>query len=506
MLSARSPHPLAAIAFVLMALIASLLGTAVVSAAQAATIASSVTGFTGGPVIAPDGRVVVGERRGDGALRLLAIVPGTSAAVRPVAFPPLAGPRDFSLLNLAGSGSTVTATYDTFRYEGARGIAGRRKLTSLAFAVLPAVDPLGACAPARSQLTELTAAGDGFVATVGEDCAPDRTTLRIRTAQGTHVIRAQLGPGDRTDFTPDISDLRAAGAMVAWIETRLPVSGPGPTITLVVARGASGEILLRTRLDDFAYAIGLGPDGTVVLPSLADCSIGAISPAAPTLRRIGLPAGLCPLPSGAAIVAGGRVLYPTLGGYASTDGRGAAHFLHDTAGSRSQIAFDGRTAYVTRIDCDADRLVSVDLVAAGTPPALPLPTLRSCPVRRASPSRLSSTPSGRVNIGLRCAAGCRGTLRLVQQRRGGRERRVASVAYASRPGTFVVRPRIVAYARALAGCSGGLRVNAVLFPAADDRTVAARGKGLGAYRISSRSRCRRSGGPSFRTPAPGPRP
>ena len=111
-----------------------------------------------------------------------------------------------------------------------------------------------------------------------------------------------------------------------------------------------------------------------------------------------------------------------------------------------------------------------------------------------------------MNIQLRCPAGCRGTLRLVQQRRGGHERRIASMDHASRPGTFVVRPRIAAYARALAGCSGGLRVNAVLFPAADDRTVAATGKGLGAYRISSRSRCRRTGGPAFRAPAPGPRP
>jgi len=226
--------------------------------------------------------------------------------------------------------------------------------------------------------------------------------------------------------------------VVAWVQTRLPVSGPGPTITLVVAPGATGEILLR-------------------------------------------------MPSGAAIVAGGRILYLTFCGYASTDGRGAAHFLRDTAGSRSQIALDGRTAYVTRIVCDADRLVSVDPVAAGTPPALPLPTLRSCPVRRASPSRLSRTPSGRVNIGLRRPAGCRGTLRLVQQRRGGHERRIASMDHASRPGTFVVRPRIAAYARALAGCSGGLRVNAVLFPAADHRTVAATGTGLGAY-ASARGR------------------
>lgn len=502
MLSARSSHLTFAITLVLAALVAC---TGFVSGARAATIASSVQGFTGGPVLGPNGRVIVGEHRGNGALRVLSIASATAGSAQLVAFGPLPDPRDHALLHLDGSGATITGTYGTFRLTGAREVFLGRKLTSRVFTISPGLASLGSCTPARSQLTELAAAGDGFAATVGEDCAPDRSTLRIRTAQGTHVIRAELGPGDRTDFTPDISDLRATGPVVAWVETRLPVSGPGPTITLVVARGATGEILLRTRLDDFAYAIGLGPDGTVVLPNLADCSIGAISPAAPTLRRIGLPAGLCPLPAGAAIVAGGRVLYLTFGGYASTDGRGAAHFLRDTAGSRSQIAFDGRTAYVTRIDCDADRLVSVDPVAAGTPPALPLPTLRSCPVRRASPSRLSSTPSGLVSIGLRCPAGCRGTLRLVQQRVGGRERRVGTVDYASGPGRVVVRPRIAAFARALAGCSGGLRVNAVLFPASDDRTVPARGKGLGTYRINSRSRCRRSGGPAFTAPAPGPR-
>ncbi len=503
--SARSPHRFAAIALVLTALVASLLGSAVVPGAQAASIAMSTAGFTAGPVLAPDGRVIVGEHLGNGALRVLSVKPGTAGAAQLLAFGPLPGPRDYALLDLDASGATVTGTHSSFRYVGAREVFIGRKLTSRVFTLAPRLESLGSCAPA-SQLDVLAAAGDGFVATVGADCSPDRTTLRIRTAQGTHVIRAELGPGDRTDFTPHISDMRASGPALAWVEMRLPVSGPGPTFTLVVARGATGEVLLRTQLHDFVYAMGLGVDGTVVLPSLADCSIGVVSPAAPVLRRIALPAGLCPQPSGASVVAGGRILYPTAGGYASTDGQGAAHFLRDSAGIRSQLAFDGTTGYATRLDCDADRLVSVDPDAAGTPPGLPLPTLRSCPVRRSGTPRARLTPTGRVGIRLRCPAGCRGTLRLVQQRRGGRERRVASISYAEAAGTFVLRPRIAAYARALAGCSGGLRVNAVLFPASDDRTVAAPGKGLGAYRISSRSRCRRTGGPAFTAPAPGPRP
>ena len=51
MLSARSPHPLAAFAIVLATLIVVLLGTALAPVAQAATIATSTSGFTGGPVL-----------------------------------------------------------------------------------------------------------------------------------------------------------------------------------------------------------------------------------------------------------------------------------------------------------------------------------------------------------------------------------------------------------------------------------------------------------------------
>ena len=509
MLSARSSHPHAAIALalVLAALTFSLLAIVAAPGAHAATIASSVRGYAAGPVLSGDGRVVVAEHGGKGALHLLAIDPRTAASPRLAYFAPLAGPRDFAVLQLEGSGGILTATHDTFRHVGRPGMAGLpQKLTSRVITNQPGLSELGACAPARSTLQEQAAGGDGFVASVGEDCAANRSTLRIRTPQGTHTIPALLGPNDRPDFAPNISELRATGPMVAWVEMRLPITGIGPTLTLVVARGATGEILLRTPLDDFAYGLGLAADGTVVLPRPTDCSLRVVSPAQPAMRRIALPVALCPSAPGSVAAAGGRILYPVSGGYAIADAAGAAHFLRDSAGSRSPIAFDGTTAYVTRVDCDADRLLSVDPALAGAPPPLPPATLRSCPVRRASPSRLSATPSGRVSIALRCPAGCRGTLRLVQQRRGGRERRVASVDYAVPAGQVVLRPRIAAYARALAGCRGGLRVNAVLFPAFDDRTVAAPGKGLGVYRISARTRCRHTGGPAFKSPAAGPRP
>ena len=260
MLSARSPHPLAAFAIVLATLIVVLLGTALVPVAQAATIATSTSGFTGGPVLTANERVVIGEHRGDGALRVAVIAPTTGVTAYPVAFPALAGPRDFARLNLAGVGATVTGTYDTFQSVGARGIVGQRKLTGRMFTLGPQLGSLGSCVPATSQLMHgLAAAGDGFVATVGEDCATDRTTLRIRTAQATHVIRATLGPGDRTDFTPDIFDLRATGPALAWVEMHLPVSGPGPTLTLAIARGATGEVLLRTPIEAFPPAMGSAP-------------------------------------------------------------------------------------------------------------------------------------------------------------------------------------------------------------------------------------------------------
>ena len=502
MLSARSPHPLAAVAF----LLAALLTAGATAGAQAATIASSVSGYAAGPVLAPDGRVVIGEHRGNGAVRVLAIDPRTRSSAQLAAFPPLADGRLFTQLNLAGSGHIVTATAGVFGRGSGVAALIPRKLMSRVMTILPTSSTLAVCAPATSQLGEFAAGGDGFVATVGEACAQTRDAVRVRTPQGAYTIPTVLGPDDRPDFGVDISDLRATGPVLAWVEMRLPISGPGPTTTLVIARGATGEILLRTPVEAFPLALGLGADGTVALPSFENCAIRVVSPAAPGPRDLALPAGLCPLPTGTAVVAGGRIVYPATGGYAVTDGTGSARFVRDTAGSQSALAFDGTTAYATRVDCDADRLIRVDPNAAGPPPGLPLPTLRSCPVRRSGPSRLRATPSGRVGLGLRCPAGCRGTLRLVQQRRRGRERRVATVDYANGAGRFVVRPRIAPFARALAGCSGGLRVNAVLFPAADDRTAAAPGKGLGVYRIGSRARCRRGGGPAFRAPFSGPRP
>ena len=57
----------------------------------------------------------------------------------------------------------------------------------------------------------------------------------------------------------------------------------------------------------------------------------------------------------------------------------------------------------------------------------------------------------------------------------------------------------------LAAFTSVLAALIVVLLASDDRTVPARGKGLEAYRINSRSRCGRRGGPAFGAPAPAPR-
>jgi hypothetical protein len=137
-----------------------------------------------------------------------------------------------------------------------------------------------------------------------------------------------------------------------------------------------------------------------------------------------------------------------------------------------------------RLDCDEDRLLAADADAA----ARPLPTLEQtrgqpCPVRRFGAGRVRVARDGRAPIALRCAHGCRGTLRLVQQRRGRSERLIGQATYVHRPGTALVRVPVARYARALAGCSGGLRANAVVFPIRASPLTGAQ-RGLGIYRIS----------------------
>jgi hypothetical protein len=511
--SARPIHP--AIAPILA--IALLLAAAafVVPRAGAAVIASSVPGFEGGPALAGDGRVVVGERRGNGALRVFAIDPRTGVQTGLTSFGPLGDPTTYPELNITGSGAIVTMTRDEFRQVGAGGgeQAQPTPLSTRALTLLPSLVPLGACGPPlRTAFPELDAAGgEGFVATVGDACGVSRSAVLIRTANGNVTIPAPSGTGDAS-YPPDIYDLHATGPMLAWVQAHLD-TGSQVQRELVVASGATGRILLRIALD--GELVGLGADGTAVLSSFPGCALRVVSPAAPVPRSLQLPAGLCPGPAtsrgqGAVALAGGRIAYAAGSGYAVTDPGGGAHPLADARINGligSPVAFDGRTVFVVRADCDADRLLAVDASVAG--PALPPASgPASCPVRRAGPGRLRVGRDGRVSIGLRCAAGCRGTLRLVEQRRGRRERLAGSGDYTVAAGKVVVRAGLARWSRRLAGCAGGLRVTAIVHPVGPDHVsaTAGRGKGLGAYRLLSRARCRRGGGPAFTAPRPGPRP
>jgi hypothetical protein len=313
--------------------------------------------------------------------------------------------------------------------------------------------------------------------------------------------------------------LRAAGPMVGWIETHYP--GGRPASWAVVGRAATGQVLLRVPLDEVFVFWTLGSDGTVVFIT-GGCAMRVASPAAPATRTFTLPAQLCPAigpDTNPLSIADGRVVYAASSSavasadrFAVTDLRGAAHAVAEAstgpAGALSQTAFDGRTAYVVRIDCDADRLLAIDADATVSLPPATRSTAERCPVRRAGSALLRVAPDARVRVALRCPHGCRGTLRLVEQRRGRRERPAGQVRYVAGAGSVVVRPRIARYARALAGCSGGLRVAAILHPIGARRGPATSdlGHGFGTFRIVSRSRCRHAGGPAFTPRQPGPRP
>ncbi len=486
---------------------------AVAAPAQAGVIAQSVSGFEGGPGLGADGRVVVGERRGNAALAVLAIDPVTTVVSQLTTFAPVADPAIYSTLDIAGTGGIVTAKRQLHRTPVQFAFAED------ASSVLPSVVPLATCTGAPRIGPYLEAAGgDGFVAELRADCGAAPPVVLVRTASTTGTIPLTPVATERT-FPGAMFGLRAAGPMVGWIETHYP--GGLPSATVIVARAATGQVVLRVPLSNAMFVTwALAPDGSIVFVD-GSCAMSVASPAAPVARTFALAPGLCPAigPVSAPMgFAGGRVVYAAsnsaAGGarFAVTDLQGAAHALAATssgpAGSLPQTALNGATAYVVRIDCDADRLVALDIDATPSVAPASQSTGERCPVRRAGSSRLRVTRRMTVRIALRCPHGCRGTLRLVEQRRGRRERPIGQAPYATPGGTVVVRPRIAGYARARAGCAGGLRVAAIVHPigAHNGPPTSDLGRGLGTFVIVSKSRCRRAGGPAFTKRQHGPRP
>jgi hypothetical protein len=515
-LTVSSARSRATPAFSLAVLAATLLA-ATAPRAGAAAVASSARGFEGGPALASDGRVVVGELRGNGALAILAVDPATHGVTQVGAFAPLSDPLTYNNLGVSGTGGAVTTSL--IRWREATGVQSGPEQdipvpkSSRVMTILPAVSTLFACSR-RGRFSEPDAAGgDGFVASIGDECAETSTAVTIRTAGATLTIPAAAEtPFAGDPPTPNITSLRAAGPMVAWVEQHRAVPGGVISRTIVVARGATGQVLLRTPIPEYPSQVGLGADGTVAFTGVF-CALGVVSPAAPRLRTIKLPPDLCAYSQSARslAVAGERIVYGASTGYAILDLREAAPRPLADARPRggnvgSPVAFDGSTVFVVRPDCDADRLFAIDADAA----AGPLPTReqtqeRPCPVRRSGSGRVRVGHDGLARVALRCAEGCRGTLRLVQQRRGRRERLIGEATYFHGAGTVVVRVRVATYARALAGCSGGLRATATVFPSRNSpRTLGPHG--IGAYRLTSSARCRRTGGPPFTRPRRGPRP
>ena len=224
-------------------------------------------------------------------------------------------------------------------------------------------------------------------------------------------------------------------------------------------------------------------------------------------HRSCFPAGCVPMSSSArprSRSPAGRIVYRSIGpqgaGYAVSDLQGAAHPLAEIGrGSRRERH---RSPSTVARPSSCARTATPTGCWRSTPTSSPMarPSARARSSREKTTGRLRVARDRSVRIDLRCAAGCRGELRLVEQRHGRRERLVGRAAFVGDPGRVSVRPQIARWARARAGCRGGLRVAAVLFPHGAAR------RGLGFYRIVSRSRCRRTGGPPFRAPLPAPRP
>ena len=327
---------------------------------------------------------------GSGARRIIAVDPATRAVSELAAFPALIDPQTYPELTVTGTGGIVTAALSVFhtvpKPTNPEEQASPILLETRTMTVLPELAALGRCTPNVMLAPSLAAAGGtDFVASIGDACwpssvpsAPSRAAVRLRTAAGTLTIPAATGPADQW-FAPEITDLRVTGPMVAWVETALPALGSQLQRTLVVAGGATGQVLLRVPFGRFPLMLGLGADGTVVLTRTVDdfpCAANIVSPAAPSLRRITLAPPFCANWNAPVAVSGRRFVYATGGGYGVSDLNGTVHPLTEANGANtgiggSPVALDGQTAFVVRTDCDADRLLAVDASAPGSGAAGP---------------------------------------------------------------------------------------------------------------------------------------
>ena len=476
---------------------------------QARVVATSTTGFVAGPALAADGRLVVGERHGGGDIAAVVIDPAGARAPQTLAVFAAAPAGSLTSVTLTGTGGVVGVQRDA-RVFGDPRIGGTELRSSQGRTLLPSA-VLGACPhPFPFSPGFAVAGGGGFAATLGEDCGAVGGPIRVHGLGG--VVTLPAAPGGQTSL------LRAAGRYVAWAEVT-----PGPPIAyaVVLADALTGTVLLRIPTAGHLGAddLAVGADGTLAwiaearFPGCAGVLFAA-SVAQPAARELSGPQTPCPFGAGshsghgAIAIAGGRVVYPSSPAFAVTDGSGTGNLVADLPalnGAAGPIAFDGRTLYGVRNDCDADRLLAADVTAGGpAPTAVTAPDGPDCPAARTGSAHLRLDRTHAVRVTLACPAGCRGTLRLVQQR-GARER-VAGQREVGGRGALSVRVQLAPYAAGLAACAGGLRVRATLYrdalplPARNPRTALA----LGVLRVRSTGRCRHGAGPGFERRVPMP--
>lgn len=476
---------------------------------QARVVATSVTGFVAGPALAADGRLVLGERHGSGDIAAVVIDPAGARAPQTLAVFGAAPRGSFTAMTLAGTGGVVGVQRDARVFSEPR-IGGSELRSSEGRTLLPSAI-LGSCPHAFPFSPGFAVAGGvGFAATLGEDCGALGGPIRVHGPGG--VVTLPTAPGGQTSL------LRAAGHYLAWAEV---TPGPPTAFSVVLADALTGTVLVRSPTaghlgpDDLA----VGADGTLAWIAQArfpGCSgvLFAASAAHPAARELSGPQTPCPFGAGsssgrgAMAVAGGRIVYPSSPAFAVTDGSGTGSLVADLPalnGAAGPIAFDGRTLYGVRNDCDADRLLAVDVTAGGAAPtAISSPDGPGCPAARTGSARLRLDRTHAVRVRLACPAGCRGTLRLVQQR-GSRER-VAGQREVGGRGAISVRVQLAPYAAGLAACAGGLRLRATLYrdalpmPTRNPRTALA----LGVLRVRSSERCRHGAGPGFERRVPMP--
>jgi hypothetical protein len=285
---------------------------------------------------------------------------------------------------------------------------------------------------------------------------------------------------------------------------------------VVLARASTGAVLLRAAVGGYGVqGLGVGDDGTVAWISASAATgcqgtLYAISIARPEPRALTGAGTPCPFGSypgddaDIVDVVGERVVYPSTSGWAISDGGGGARVVAGIPtgdGGTGQIAFDGRTLYGVTRDCDAERLLAVDVDEPGSAPrgaarpAFPQP----CPVALEGSARLRVGTPRTATVRLRCPIGCHGALRLIQQH--GVMERVAGSADVLGRGTITARVPLARYAAGLAACGNGLRVRAAFFQQPVRTAYAPRVRHpVSVLRLRAAGPCRRRPAPPFAPP------